>query len=145
MTAFSRFLTGSRDFHEAAKLAAWKAIVRFLLLNCEERRLTAETLIPGLAQFGAKPSYRSLWPLERDWLWRALRALEDDGVVIHDGDWISPQMDALRDWKAGIEAAIRADPSEGPMLLPPDLHQIIQDHAAERWRRMETLNGADQV
>lgn len=136
MTAFTRFLAGDRAYHERVKLDAWKSVIRFLLLRADGAPLTMEAMWPGLAQFGVKPKYRAFWPLERDWVRRALGELEAEGAVEPGGGRIVPGMERLREWERGLEAAIAANDSAGPLLLPPDLHREIGAHAARRWEAM---------
>lgn len=133
MTAFSRFLTGDRDYHEAVKFAAWKTIVRFVLLRAEGPPRAPEALLPDLAQFGAKPRYRRFWRAERDWLMRALAELEAEGALTLAGGLVAPDTDRLRQWEADLSAAIASGRGEGPLLLPPERHRQIERYAGERW------------
>ena len=134
MTALSRFLAGDRDAHEAAKQAAWKEIVRFLLLRAGGEALDEEALWARLDQFGVKPRYRALRAMEGESLARALAELEAEGFAGREEGRIVPEAERLRAWERRLEAKIsQAQGGEGPLLLPPDLHAALGDHAARRW------------
>lgn len=132
-TAFSRFLAGDRAYHERSKLAAWKSVLRFLLLRSDGRPMSLDDLWPGLAQFGVKPSYQPFWPAEQAWVERAAGALEKEGLAERVGGRIMAVREPLRQWERQLESAIRADRSEGPLLLPPGLHDEIAAYAKRRW------------
>ena len=137
MTAFTRFLTGDRGYHEVSKLAAWKAILRYLLLRSDGKKtLTREDLWRGLAQFGVKPRYEQFWAIEGEWLGRALAELEAEGVVEGDRNRILPVAVPLRAWERQLETQIAADEDRPPLLLPPKLHREIGAYAAQRWEAM---------
>jgi predicted nucleotidyltransferase len=133
MTAFSKFLTGDRDYHARVKLDAWKTLARFLLLRSDGRAMTTGEMWPGLAQFGAKPSYHDFWAVEREWVARALGELEQEGFVKLEGGRIAPDMERLRDWEREVAAKMAAADGDGPLLLPPGLHREIGEYAKRRW------------
>lgn len=135
MTAFSRFLAGDEAYHAWAKGEAWKTIARFMLLRSGEgERLTAGDLWAGLGQFGAKPRYHALRPMEEGSLAAALEALEADGSVRSEGGVLVPRRERLDAWEREMaEAIARSGGDEGPLVLPPPLHREIEDHAAARW------------
>ena len=139
MTAFSRFLAGERDYHERMKLAAWKAIVRFLLLRSNGSAVGSDQIWQGLAQFGAKPTYHDFWSIEGDWIERALAELEAEGSLYRSGDRAIPVMPRLRQWEGRIEAAIQSDDGNPPLLLPPGQHRRIGAHAAKSWTEKESI------
>jgi predicted nucleotidyltransferase len=132
-TAFSRFLAGDRAYHEASKLAAWKTVLRFLLLRSDGRPMGLDDLWPGLAQFGVKPSYQPFWPAEQVWVERAAGALEKEGTAERVDDRIIAVREPLRQWEQQLESKIRAERSEGPLLLPPERHDEIAAYARQRW------------
>ena len=135
MTAFSRFLAGSRPAWEAAKLAAWRTVARFVLLRSGQRAVAADALWEALGQFGVKPRYRAFRALERPWLKRALAGLEAEGEVAVDGERIVPDPERLGAWRRRVEAAIaRAGGTPGPLLLDPGRHRTVEAHSARRWR-----------
>lgn len=138
MTAFTRFLAGDRAHHEARKLAAWIAIVRFLLLRSGPGPVGEEALWAGLDQFGVKPRYHALRLLEEPWLARALDALGSEGEVSRERGRLVPAMEKLRAWERRLAAAIAAGPEadEAPLLLPPDLHSGLGRYAKERWAEL---------
>ena len=136
MTAFSRFLTGDRDYHSRTKLAAWTAVVRFVLRNVAAASASVDDLLPMLAQFGLKPSYRAFWPGEREWVGRAVAALEAEGSVVLDHDRIVPNRARLQQWEREVEAAIADDGGRPPLLLPPDLHREVGRYATRRWAEL---------
>jgi predicted nucleotidyltransferase len=138
MTAFSRFPIGDRDYHSAVKLAAWKTIVRFLLLRGERRRLTPDEMLLGLDQFGVKPRYPEFWAVERERVERVLDALQAEGAVALADGLIEPNMDRLGEWERRLEAAIGAGAAPPPLLLDVGRHREIEEYAASRW---ETLTG----
>ena len=136
-TAFSRFLAGDPAYHDASKLGAWKTILKFLLLRFDDRPLGLDDFWPGLAQFGVKPSYQPFWPAERLWVQRALAELEMEGFALRAGDRVTPEREALGRWEKKLQAAIAANRSTGPLLLPPDLHAQIGAYAAQRWEKLD--------
>jgi len=138
-TAFSRFLTGDRTYHEHSKLTAWKTILRFLLLRSEGEPMGLDEFWPGLAQFGVKPSYEPFWPAERAWVERALAELEAEGVAEPRADAVAAVHGPLREWERQLEARIAAEPETGPLLLPPELHSTLGKHAARRWSEEYSL------
>lgn len=138
MTAFSRFLAGDRAFHSEAKLAAWTAVVRFVLRNVAAASASIDDLLPMLAQFGLKPSYRAFWPGEREWVRRAVEALEAQGFVALDHGRIVPNRSRLQQWEREVETAVAEDGGHPPLLLPPELHRDVGCYATRRWAELGT-------
>ena len=134
MTALSRFLAGDRAAWEAAKLAAWTQILRFLLLRAGGEALGEEELWERLDQFGVKPRYHALRAMEGPWVERALAALEAEGFARRETGRIVPDAARLRAWERALADEIaRGEREQGPLLLPPDLHAALGAYAAERW------------
>lgn len=136
MTAFSRFLAGDRAYHSEAKLAAWTAVVRFVLRNVAAASLSIDDVLPMLAQFGLKPSYRGFWSDERESVRRAVEALDAEGFLALDEDRIVPNRPRLLEWEREVESAIARDGGRPPLLLPPDLHREVGRYAARRWAEL---------
>ena len=137
-TAFSRFLTGSRDYHAAVKTEAWATILRFLLLRAERSSLALDDLWDCLDQFGLKPRYPAFPTVERPWVMRALARLEAKAEADLAGDAVAPRMERLRAWADGIRAAIAGGEGHGPLLLDLERHAEIEAHAARRWKKLAT-------
>ena len=132
MTAFSRFLAGDRDWHAAAKVAAWRAILRFILLGA--RRPLAEVDLPAsLAQFGMKPSYQSFWTREREWIRKALGDLAAENCIVQADGMLIPDAMQMNEWRQRVEERIEQGDDGSPLLLPPELHRAVADYAARRW------------
>lgn len=132
-TAFSHFLTGDAVFHSAAKLTAWKTILRFLLLRGDGQPMGLENFWTGLAQFGVKESYLPFWPQEESWVQRAIDDLVVEGSAVRVADRVAPSPFWLAQWEKQIQAAIDAHDESGPLLLPPGPHDEIAAFAERRW------------
>jgi hypothetical protein len=132
MTAFSRFPVGDRVYHSAMKLEAWKTVTRFLLLRTARRRLSPDEMLLGLDQFGVKPRYPDFWPVERDWVDRALDELQDEGALSLADGMIERDMDRLGEWERHLNEAIGRG-AEPLLLLDTRLHRDIEAYAASRW------------
>ena len=140
-TAFSHFLTGDALFHSAAKLAAWKTILRFLLLRGGGQAMGLEDFWTGLAQFGVKESYLPFWPQEESWVRRAIDDLVAEGSAERVADRVSPSLLWLDHWEKQIQSAIDDHEATGPLLLPPGPHDEIAAYAERRWMAMAPALG----
>ncbi len=134
MTAFSRFLIGDESFYQRTKIDAWKCILRFLLLRSTAQTLRRDDLWPGLAQFGAKPTYRAFWSIEGATVDHALAELEKEGDLALVGGRIRPDRSRLDEWEDRLNDRVTpGDEARSPLVLPPDLHRDIGQYAARRW------------
>ncbi|HMG46426.1 MAG TPA: nucleotidyltransferase domain-containing protein [Allosphingosinicella sp.] len=132
MTAFSRHFAGSRHYHSAVKLDAWKTVLRYVLLAAGSQSLLPDEVFEGLAEFGLKPSYRTFRTLETEWVQRAMAQLEAEAVVRLAHGRLHPCRAGLRAWEAHVCEHF-AEGAPLPLLL--DIHNTrrLSAYAATRW------------
>ena len=134
MTAFSRYLGGSRDYHRAVKLRAWKTILRFVLLKAEGRPASSvDDLFDRLGQFGLKKSYRSFRDVEREWMERALSELAAEGSIQPGDRQIMPLSEPLNNWQGDLCRELSVGPGQPPLLLGIGETRRLSAYASKQW------------
>jgi len=141
MTAFSQYLAGSRSYHSAAKLCAWKTILRFVLLHAGTLSLVLDDVFDRLTQFGVKERYRSFRAVEHGWVHRALHELAAEGALQLANGQIVPMSGRLDIWGRELCKKLADPHALPPLLLDVQDTRHLSTYASERWAALSPVKG----